>query len=84
MEVPRPEDTNVKWIVKNKSDEFGNITRNKARLVAQIDHLQQVSIIGNRSSHGERQDLLQGHLLASIGKIVGHVDSRPGPLPNRV
>ncbi|CAM8929301.1 unnamed protein product [Rhodiola kirilowii] len=36
--VPRPEDVNVigtKWISKNKSDEKGNITRNKARLVAQ-------------------------------------------------
>ena len=36
--VPRPTDTNVigtKWIFKNKSDEFGNIVRNKARLVAQ-------------------------------------------------
>ena len=36
--VPRPEGINVigtKWIFKNKSDEFGNIVRNKARLVAQ-------------------------------------------------
>ena len=36
--VPRPENTNVihtKWIFKNKSDEFGNIDRNKARLVTQ-------------------------------------------------
>ena len=36
--VPRPQDSNVmgtKWIFKNKSDENGNITRNKARLVAQ-------------------------------------------------
>ncbi|GAA0139490.1 hypothetical protein LIER_35099 [Lithospermum erythrorhizon] len=36
--VPRPDDYNVigkKWIFKNKSDEFGNVTRNKARLVAQ-------------------------------------------------
>lgn len=36
--VPRPKDTNVigtKWIFKNKSDEFGTIVRNKARLVAQ-------------------------------------------------
>lgn len=35
--VPRPRDSNVigtKWIFKNKTDEFGNITRNKARLVA--------------------------------------------------
>ena len=35
--VPRPENTNVvgtKWIFKNKFDEFGNIVRNKARLVA--------------------------------------------------
>ena len=35
--VPRPENTNVmgvKWNFKNKSDEFGNIVRNKARLVA--------------------------------------------------
>ncbi|CAM8958482.1 unnamed protein product [Rhodiola kirilowii] len=34
--VPRPENVNVigtKWIFKNKSDEQGNITRNKARLV---------------------------------------------------
>ena len=33
--VPRPNDSNVirtKWIFKNKSDEFGNIIRNKARL----------------------------------------------------
>ena len=36
--VPRPESTNVirtKWIFKNKSDTSGNITKNKARLVAQ-------------------------------------------------
>ena len=36
--VPRPKNTNIigtKWIFKNKSDEFGNIIRNKARLVAQ-------------------------------------------------
>ncbi|CAM8963219.1 unnamed protein product [Rhodiola kirilowii] len=36
--VPRPGDVNVigtKWIFKNKSDEQGKITRNKARLVAQ-------------------------------------------------
>ncbi|CAM8978404.1 unnamed protein product [Rhodiola kirilowii] len=35
---PRPDDVNVigtKWIFRNKSDEQGNITRNKARLVAQ-------------------------------------------------
>ncbi|MCH81590.1 gag-pol polyprotein [Trifolium medium] len=36
--VPRPEETNIigtKWIFKNKSDENGIVTRNKARLVAQ-------------------------------------------------
>ena len=36
--VPRPEGINVigtKWIFKNKSDESGHVTRNKARLVAQ-------------------------------------------------
>ncbi|CAM8997859.1 unnamed protein product [Rhodiola kirilowii] len=36
--VPRPDNVNIigtKWIFKNKSDEHGNITRNKARLVAQ-------------------------------------------------
>ncbi|KAK6136269.1 hypothetical protein DH2020_030000 [Rehmannia glutinosa] len=36
--VPRPNNVNVigtKWIFKNKSDEHGNIVRNKARLVAQ-------------------------------------------------
>lgn len=36
--VPRPKETNVvgtKWIFKNKSDEFGTIVRNKARLIAQ-------------------------------------------------
>ncbi|CAM8948080.1 unnamed protein product [Rhodiola kirilowii] len=36
--VPRPDNVNVigtKWIFKNKSDEQGNITQNKARLVAQ-------------------------------------------------
>jgi len=36
--VPRPPQVNVigtKWIFKNKFDEVGNITRNKARLVAQ-------------------------------------------------
>lgn len=36
--VPRPEGTNVigtKWIFKNKTNEEGVITRNKARLVAQ-------------------------------------------------
>ena len=37
--VPRPEGTNVigtKWVYKNKSDEKGVVTRNKARLVAQV------------------------------------------------
>ena len=36
--VPRPKSTHVigtKWIYRNKSDEDGNIVRNKARLVAQ-------------------------------------------------
>jgi hypothetical protein len=36
--VPRPNDINVigtKWIYKNKSDENGTVTRNKARMVAQ-------------------------------------------------
>ncbi|CAJ2635655.1 unnamed protein product [Trifolium pratense] len=36
--VPRPENANVigtKWVYKNKSDESGTVTRNKARLVAQ-------------------------------------------------
>src|ERR1044072_1722501 len=36
--VPRPDGINVigtKWIFKNKSDESGTVTRNKARLVAQ-------------------------------------------------
>ncbi|GAA0161780.1 hypothetical protein LIER_18016 [Lithospermum erythrorhizon] len=36
--VPRPPRCNVigtKWIFKNKMDESGNVTRNKARLVAQ-------------------------------------------------
>jgi hypothetical protein len=36
--VPRPNDINVigtKWIYKNKSDENGTVTRNKARLLAQ-------------------------------------------------
>ncbi|CAM8948616.1 unnamed protein product [Rhodiola kirilowii] len=36
--VPRPSGVNIsgtKWIFKNKTDECGNITRNKARLVAQ-------------------------------------------------
>ncbi|CAL2249725.1 unnamed protein product [Prunus armeniaca] len=36
--VPRPTNTNVigtKWIFKNKTDEQGNVARNKARLVAQ-------------------------------------------------
>jgi hypothetical protein len=36
--VPRPEGVNVigtKWIFKNKFDEHGIVTRNKARLVAQ-------------------------------------------------
>ncbi|XP_062099935.1 uncharacterized mitochondrial protein AtMg00820-like [Humulus lupulus] len=36
--VPRPTESNIvgtKWIFKNKSDEFGNVARNKARLVAQ-------------------------------------------------
>ena len=36
--VPRPSHTNVidtKWIYKNKTDELGQVIRNKARLVAQ-------------------------------------------------
>ena len=38
MLVPRPSHTNVigtKWIFKNKTDEFCNMVRNKARLIAQ-------------------------------------------------
>ena len=36
--VPRPNDHSIigtKWIFKNKMDEYSNIVRNKARLVAQ-------------------------------------------------
>ena len=36
--MSQPKDTNVigtKWVFKNKTDTIGNITRNKARLVAQ-------------------------------------------------
>ena len=36
--VPRPDGMNVigtKWIYKNKSDQHGTVTKNKARLVAQ-------------------------------------------------
>jgi len=36
--IPRPEGINVigtKWIYKNKYDENGTVTRNKARLVVQ-------------------------------------------------
>ncbi|CAL2254329.1 unnamed protein product [Prunus armeniaca] len=36
--VPKPTNTNVigtKWIFKNKTDEQGNVVRNKAKLVAQ-------------------------------------------------
>ena len=36
--VPKPQHENIigtKWIFKNKTEEEGNITRNKARLVAQ-------------------------------------------------
>ena len=38
MLIPRPSYTNVigtKWIFKNKINEFGNIARNKAKLVVQ-------------------------------------------------
>ena len=38
MLVPRPIHTNAigtKWMFKNKTDEFGNMVRNKSRLVAQ-------------------------------------------------
>ena len=36
--MPRPEGSNVigtRWVFKNKTDEQGVVTRNKARLVAQ-------------------------------------------------
>ena len=36
--VPKPEGANIigtKWILKNKTDKVGYVTRNKARLVAQ-------------------------------------------------
>ena len=36
--VPKPEEANViwtRWILKNKTDEKGSVTRNKVRLVAQ-------------------------------------------------
>ncbi|CAL9248294.1 unnamed protein product, partial [Arabidopsis halleri] len=36
--VPKPANVNIvgtKWIFKNKTDEEGNVTRNRARLVAQ-------------------------------------------------
>ena len=35
---PRPKDRSIistKWVFENKLDEFGTVTRNKARLVAQ-------------------------------------------------
>ena len=37
--VPRPEDKNVignKWVFRNKLDENGEVTRNKARLVYKV------------------------------------------------
>ena len=49
--VPRPKNTNIisiEWIFKNKFDEFGNIIRNKARLVAQR-HTQVESIDFNET-----------------------------------
>jgi len=36
--VPRPENRSIigtKWVLWNKLDEFGTVTRNKARLVVQ-------------------------------------------------
>ena len=36
--VPQPEDRSIigtKWVFRNKLDEFGTVTRNKARLVVQ-------------------------------------------------
>ena len=36
--VPRPSNCSIigtKWVFRNKMDELGNVTRNKARLVAQ-------------------------------------------------
>jgi len=36
--VPRPKDRSIigtKWVFKNKLDEFGTVTRNKAKLVVQ-------------------------------------------------
>ncbi|GAA0186984.1 transmembrane signal receptor [Lithospermum erythrorhizon] len=47
--VPRPPGCNVigtKWIFKNKMDESGNVTRNKARLVAQgYTHIEGIEAI---------------------------------------
>ena len=55
--VPRPEDKNVigtKWVFRNKLDEKGEVTRNKARLVCK-GYAQEEGI-----DYGETFFLLQG------------------------
>ena len=70
--VPRPTDANVigtKWIFKNKSDEFGNIVRNKARLVAQ--GYTQVEGIDFDETFAPVARLESIRLLLSIACVIG-------------
>ena len=70
--VPRPKDTHVigtKWIFKNKTDENGEIIRNKSRLVVQ--GYTKVEGIDFDESFAPVARLESIHILLSIPHIMG-------------
>ncbi|CAL8169299.1 unnamed protein product [Prunus armeniaca] len=83
--VPRPVHTNLigtKWIFKNKTDEQGNVVRNKARLVAQgytqmegidFDETFAPALYGLKQAPRAWYERLSSHLLGN-GYVRGSVD----------
>ena len=58
--VPRPEDKNVigtKWVFRNKLDENGEVTRNKARLVCK--------------GYAQEEGIDYGEILSPVARLEG-------------